>query len=672
MKLGFEFPNEARDVTSDEWRKIDALGSTVCKVRPYNLLPSVLEGIRNRNLLVILRPNADGDIDVPSLVQELSGAAWKLRENGIGDIIIIPSNEPNLGQKPGDVVPPDYWQKVAQVVTGLYYGLHDTRPLAGTVKYASPPMAVGQNDEAWMNEGSDLIKAGDFCSIHAYGQLNADLVHRSLALAKRYGGGLPLLADEVGDSHPTAGWDTKAEALRVYLDLLRQSGVTAACLFILGGTPDWTNFHIPLEHIETIASGMGGTPHETQQETPHVAPHEEPAAPSLASRALALAPGPQRPANKPLVWTWHERNITETAGYRPNLSPDEVVTIALGLGAAISQESSGDLHAKGDWQNRPTGRYACSRSLFQTNSCGGAGSALMQRLGLTSADQLENADVQYLHARLLIDALETELYWSRQENRPFQPGKAIQSVQRSSSDPTGAGYQTAYETLRRELTPVEGDMPTATIGNLIVTDLRARYPSTYSRRPLSAITNIGVHHSATDTLPVNATEEQEIAALDSIHRYHATVYRGIAYPMCVFPSGRIYLTGAWDTIRYLVGGDGNITTLGLLMHGDFSDEPPGEVQIDAARRLIANSRYQLGNGSLPVEGHRDLSATQCPGNTWPQWKDRLMGTSEPVDTRTPLHVQLDALWGIADALGDHPLVPPMREAISAAKDAAGL
>lgn len=666
MLLGFEAVNEPRDFTPDEWAKVDRLGSRVLKLRPYNIRPSLLNGIRDRNLAVILRPDSDGDIDVPARVQELSRAAWLLRTQGIGDITVICDNEGNLGSKP---VPPDYWQKVSQVVTGLYYGHFDTQPLAGTVKYASPPLAVAQNDEAWYEAGKDILPAFDCIAIHAYGQLNADLVHRSLALAKRYGGGLPLLADEVGDSHPTAGWDTKAEALRVYLDLLRQSGVTAACLFILGGTPDWANFHIPLEHIGTVASGSEPKPPQSPP---------EPAAPSLVARALALAPGPQRPASKPLVWTWHERNITETASYRPNLSPDEVVTIALGLGATISMESGGDLHAKGDWQNRPTGRYACSRSLFQTNSCGGAGSALMQRLGLTSADQLENADVQYLHARLLIDALETELYWSRQENRPFQPGKAIQSVQRSSSDPTGAGYQAAYETLRRELTPIEGnDMAMARIGNLDVIDVRGRYPSTYTHRDLSQITNISIHHSATPTLPDDASDADELAALDAIHTYHSDTYKGIAYPMVVFPSGRCYLTGDWDTIRYVVGGAGNITTLSILLHGTFTDTVPGPKQIEGARTLIPNVRYQLGNGNLPVVGHKEIASapTACPGDTWDIWKPWLTedaASPMPVDTRTPLHIQLDSLFGLISQVTDDALRQQMFDALYAAKDEAGI
>lgn len=388
----------------------------------------------------------------------------------------------------------------------------------------------------------------------------------------------------------------------------------------------------------------------------------------LVAAALVLAPGPQHPASKPLVWDWHEPNITAVATYRPTLSADDVLTIAFGLGGTIYQESGGKYDARGDFKNG----YYCSRGLFQLNTCSGAGVALMKKYGI-SADELDDPTYQYEHAKELILALEAELYWSRQENRLFNPGKAIQSVQRSSSDPTGAGYQAAYDTLRREATATqEAPLATARIGNLDIPDLRPRYPSTYTRRPLSAIENIGIHHSATPTLAVDATEGDELAAMDAIHRYHREQFRGISYHMVVMPSGRCYLTGEWDTVRYLVGGDGNISTLGLLLHGTFMDASPGDAQIDAAHRLIANVRYQLGNAGLPVVGHKDIASepTACPGATWETWKGRLVDTPQPVDTRTPLHIQLDSLYGLIGQLGDHPLAVPMRAAVLAAKDAA--
>lgn len=450
-----------------------------------------------------------------------------------------------------------------------------------------------------------------------------------------------------------AGWtnaginpDQYAEQL-VWLDAqYNADDVLCGTIFTVGGF--WPSFDV--SHVPEIADALREA--AASHPAPPIPESETPVqvVTALLVAALALVPGPQRTPSKPAVWHQWERVVRETATLSPHLSPEDVVTIALGPLAAISQESEGNVDAKGD--QRPDG-YFCSRGLLQLNTCGGVGSAIMRKHGLTNPDDLYDLRYQYEHAQTLILAVEAELYWSRQEKRPFNPGKAIQSVQRSSSDPTGAGYQAAYDTLRREATPLEGDMPTATIGNLTVTDLRGRYPSTYSRRPLSAITSIAVHHSATDTLPATTTEAEELAALDSIHRYHETVYGGIAYSNVVMPSGRCYLTGDWDTVRYHAGGQNNVTSLSVLLHGDFSDTPPGDAQLDAAHRLIANIRYQMGNATLPVVGHRDLSSTQCPGSGWDIWKHRLVGTNmpvEPVDARSRAHKELDSLWAYAQAL----------------------
>lgn len=272
MKLGFEFPNENRDLTADEWAKVDALHSQACKVRPYNLTTANLAGIRQRGLTVLLRPNSDGDIDVEGRVREISRAAWTLREHGIGDVWIIPDNEPNLHNKP---VQPDYWQKMSRVIVGLYYGHYDTRALAATVQYLNPPLAVGQGEDDWYAAAGDLLGAADGQCIHAYGQLDTGLIGQTLVLAKQYAPGMPLIADEVGDSHPTTGWDIKTEALRVYLDMLKQSGVSLALLFHLGGTSDWSQFVPPLESVRRIGAWFAQEVPVAKQTT--ITPHSIPA-----------------------------------------------------------------------------------------------------------------------------------------------------------------------------------------------------------------------------------------------------------------------------------------------------------------------------------------------------------------------------------------------------------
>lgn len=158
------------------------------------------------------------------------------------------------------------------------------------------------------------------------------------------------------------------------------------------------------------------------------------------------------------------------------------------------------------------------------------------------------------------------------------------------------------------------------VGNIHVYDVRERYPSGYAHRDLDQITNISIHHSVSRTMPFFSSPSEEVKELDLIHAYHKGKYKGIAYPLVVFPSGSQYCTGDWDTIRYVVGGNGNVHTLSILAHGTFTDSTPDALHLLSLQELIDNVRYELGS-NLPLYGHKDIAAepTACPGNTWPNW-----------------------------------------------------
>ena len=93
----------------------------------------------------------------------------------------------------------------------------------------------------------------------------------------------------------------------------------------------------------------------------------------------------------------------------------------------------------------------------------------------------------------------------------------------------------------------------------MVIDLRARYPIpvVWPRLTLipSMVEAIVIHHSVTPTLSAHATEAQEIAWLDKIDAYHRSKgFGGIAYHLCVFPSGRVYWVSSlrqWGAGVYL-------------------------------------------------------------------------------------------------------------------------
>ncbi|GIW06347.1 MAG: hypothetical protein KatS3mg060_1152 [Dehalococcoidia bacterium] len=546
------------------------------------------------------------------------------------------------------------------------------------------------------------------------------------ALPARYHS-IPFIIGETGIDHGVigpvanpkleAGWraarwpdgrpvseEEYAEGLARYDDaLLADEYLLAAMVFQAGGF--WDSFLVRpgvITDMIRIRKRRRLPPPTPPADVPSLPPSLDPPAPTPEptpqppdlARSEAIVrrwPAPRGAASKPAVWQWWSRAVEEVVQTRPHLADDDVVRVGLGLLATIWCESGGDPDARGDWTTRPDGtRVACSRGLFQLNSCGGAGSRLMREIGLSDADQLHQIDVQFRHARALIAALEAELYWSRQEQRAWNPGGAIQSVQRSSADPTGAGYGRAYTTLARELGWQEETAmpyPTATIGNLTVIDLRDQFPSTYAGRELSAIRRLIIHHSGDAALPADAPVEAEVAALRGIDAYHRRrdwpsptegPGRGIAYHLALMPSGRVYLVGDWATERWHsgsrdpAGGNPNRDGLAILLQGNYDDGPPSELQLLMAARLANECRYQLGNGSLPAVGHQEVAATRCPGRTWPRWRGLLQPSEPPrPDPRSAAHIQLDVIWALAQQ------APPevrtgIERAVIALKDAIGI
>jgi hypothetical protein len=206
------------------------------------------------------------------------------------------------------------------------------------------------------------------------------------------------------------------------------------------------------------------------------------------------------------------------------------------------------------------------------------------------------------------------------------------------------------------------------IGNLEVIDLTSRLPHSYSHRDISRIADISVHHTVTNDPGPQASLDQEYAIIMAIQQYHLKEFLGYCYHMTTFSSGRCYLTGAWDTIRYVVGGQRNVTNLAIAMIGNFTVQPPIDQHLYATRSLIENTWMQLGQAPerpYPVYGHYEIAAnpTACPGATKDAWLPYLktgeggptappwpLEEAVPVD---PILVQLGVLWNIAESLPEN-------------------
>jgi hypothetical protein len=133
-------------------------------------------------------------------------------------------------------------------------------------------------------------------------------------------------------------------------------------------------------------------------------------------------------------------------------------------------------------------------------------------------------------------------------------------------------------------------------------------------------TLVCIHHSVTTS---------DHAAIDAIARYHTALppagkgEPGAAYHYAVDATGGIYQIND-DMLLSWHGHDGNVG-IGVCLLGDFTNAPPPEPQLAAAAWLVARLKQRWG--ITMVIGHREAGRayTECPGNTWPQWRDRVAG-----------------------------------------------
>lgn len=214
-------------------------------------------------------------------------------------------------------------------------------------------------------------------------------------------------------------------------------------------------------------------------------------------------------------------------------------------------------------------------------------------------------------------------------------------------------------------------LDTVTINGLPLFDARPLFgPDGYRPRNPSLVKTISIHHADTIALPADATMDAEVARLQQIDRFHRQTrgWPGIAYSAVVFASSRTYLTGDYHKTRYLVGGDGNLETVGVCLDGNFMVTPPPSLQQYTAARVVEALRGEFPN-DLTVVPHKHYGGTSCPGDTWDDWKDAF--TLPPLDQRSPEQVQLDVLWGLVQRMDDDDRAAG-EAAIIALKDHLGL
>jgi hypothetical protein len=139
----------------------------------------------------------------------------------------------------------------------------------------------------------------------------------------------------------------------------------------------------------------------------------------------------------------------------------------------------------------------------------------------------------------------------------------------------------------------------------------AKHPTrVYSRRLLSQIKRIVIHHSGT---PVDYTVEQ-------IANYHvepgnhicAEGCPEIAYHFVLDYKGTGYQVNDLEEISYHAG-DYNSDSVAICLIGDYNVLTPKAIHYRRIRQLIRYVEAQVGH-KLEIDGHGDLRDTTCPGH----------------------------------------------------------
>lgn len=140
---------------------------------------------------------------------------------------------------------------------------------------------------------------------------------------------------------------------------------------------------------------------------------------------------------------------------------------------------------------------------------------------------------------------------------------------------------------------------------------------TYGKRALSDIAWVVWHHSA---VAVDSSAQ-------AIAEYHVGTlgWPGIGYSWLIHWDGTIEYVGDMKTIRYQVAGRNN-ETMGICIPGDWRNTDPPQAALEASRQLWRYLKTTMP--WLELKAHREVAlpgyATECPGSTWPRWRERIL------------------------------------------------
>lgn len=142
----------------------------------------------------------------------------------------------------------------------------------------------------------------------------------------------------------------------------------------------------------------------------------------------------------------------------------------------------------------------------------------------------------------------------------------------------------------------------------------ARHRDGVGTRPVGSLEKY-LHHTVTRHLPRTATVAEEQLQMRVVEQIGQDRFKGgISYNFGIFPSGRIYQGASVDRIAYHSGAGRNTRGVGIVLVGNTEASQMTTEQLAAVVWLLQHGvqRGWWGDPAL-TEGHRDFSATACPG-----------------------------------------------------------
>lgn len=130
----------------------------------------------------------------------------------------------------------------------------------------------------------------------------------------------------------------------------------------------------------------------------------------------------------------------------------------------------------------------------------------------------------------------------------------------------------------------------------------------------SPVTYAVVHHSEG---PQCTTKAACVTQVKGFQNYHMDTngWSDIGYNFIVGEDGNVYEGRGWTTQGAHAPGF-NTNSIGICVIGTYTSKLPNLLAINAVKNLIqcAVSKGYL-KSAYQLKGHRDGSATECPGNT---------------------------------------------------------